>query len=226
MKHALIVLALAALPGLAPCAAAAQDPQAEEVLTNGDIVTLTEAGLPTPLILAKIAATPTAFDTSVEALVALSEAAVDPDVLAAMIPTPDALSRQSIDFGDDTSRWAGDGECDDPRFRGAGMSLALRETDRGHDATDCRELFDSGRITLKLGSASLTDVTEPIDFGDDTSDWARDGECDDPRFEGVGMAFSLSDEHRGRDATDCRRLFDSGSIRLRDADSVGAAVRE
>ena len=220
MKHTFIVLAVAALPYAAP-RAAAQTPAAEEVLTNADIVTLTEAGLPATLILAKIASTRTAFDTTVDALVALSQAAVDPDVIAAMIPTPHALALESIDFGDDASPWARDGECDDPRFRGAAMSPALNQSDRGHDATDCRELFESGLITLTPGRPGLTDITEPIDFGNDTSTWARDGECDDPRFEGIGMGLSSSDEDRGRDATDCRRLFESGAVRLRPA--AGAA---
>ena len=55
---------------------------------------------------------------------------------------------QAIDFGDDESAWANDGECDDSRFRGDGMSDTLLDDDRGHDATDCRGLFESGRISL------------------------------------------------------------------------------
>ena len=31
------------------------------------------------------------------------------------------------------------------------------------------------------------------DFGDDSSEWARDGECDDPRFEGEGSAETTVD---------------------------------
>ena len=54
-----------------------------------------------------------------------------------------------------------------------------------------------------------------IDFGDDTSEWSHDAECDDPRFEGPGMGWLLMNEDRGRDATDCRQLFESGRIRLK-----------
>jgi hypothetical protein len=54
------------------------------------------------------------------------------------------------------------------------------------------------------------------DYGDDSSEWARDGECDDPRFEGDGMATVLLDADAYRDATDCRDLVDEGRIRLRD----------
>lgn len=55
-----------------------------EVLDNEDIVNLTEAGLPAEAIVAKIGSTATAFDTSVEQLVALAQAGVHADVLAAM----------------------------------------------------------------------------------------------------------------------------------------------
>ncbi len=46
-----------------------------------------------------------------------------------------------------------------------------------------------------------------IDFGDDTSQWANDGECDDLRFTGPGMAAagSLSADNIRRDASDCRK---------------------
>lgn len=56
---------------------------------------------------------------------------------------------------------------------------------------------------------------QEIEFGDDDSVWARDNECDDPRFEGDGMARTLNEEDRGHDATDCRRLYRRGFIRLR-----------
>ena len=51
------------------------------------------------------------------------------------------------DFGDDTGRWAEDGECDDPRFEGPGMGLTDNEDALGHDATDCRELLEAGLIS-------------------------------------------------------------------------------
>lgn len=51
-------------------------------------------------------------------------------------------------------------------------------------------------------------------FGDDQSMWANDGECDDPRFVGPGMASVLIDDDKFHDATDCRKLYISGSISL------------
>ena len=115
----------------------------------------------------------------------------------------------AIDFGDDTSAWANDDECDDPRFTGTGMAAELEDADIGKDASDCRALYEAGSITF-TGDAD-TD-TAAVDFGDDTSDWAHDGECDDPRFSGTGMAAELEAADIGKDATDCRTLFDAGSI--------------
>lgn len=147
MKNALLALTLSALPATALPATTLQN--ADEMLTNTDILTLTEAGLPTTLILAKVRLTPSDFNTTVPALVALFEAGVDPDVLMAMMRTPTSLMR-SIDFGDDSGDWSHDGECDDPRFRGDGMAAPpLSDDDLRRDATDCRELFESGRITLR-----------------------------------------------------------------------------
>ena len=68
---------------------------------------------------------------------------------------------------------------------------------------------DSGRAPA---SDPASDPAE-IDFGDNNSQWMNDGECDDPRFEGPGMAFIPLEEDRGRDATDCRELFERGLIR-------------
>ena len=60
-----------------------------------------------------------------------------------------------------------------------------------------------------------------VGFGDDSGTWARDGECDDPRFEGAGMGASL-DNHLLRDATDCRDAYRAGRVGLRDgADRAG-----
>ncbi|GGK34379.1 hypothetical protein GCM10011322_21410 [Salinarimonas ramus] len=135
-----------------------------------------------------------------------------------------------IDYGDDTGRWANDGECDDPRFEGEGMAAVLVEEDRFKDASDCRRLVEAGSIALRAGesggapsrSAPAPAAAGDVDFGDDTGRWANDGECDDPRFEGEGMAAVLVEEDRLRDASDCRRLYEAGSIALR-AGEGGAA---
>ena len=107
-----------------------------------------------------------------------------------------------FDFGDDSSQWANDGECDDPRFEGSAVAVILLEDDLGRDASDCRALFSAGKISLSPGGGA-----DRVSFGNNTSQWANDGECDDPRFEGKGMAQTLLDEDRGRDANDCSTLY-------------------
>ncbi len=57
----------------------------EEVLTNEDVLVMTDAGLTERVIVAKIMASETDFDTSREALVALTSAGVGPSVLEAMV---------------------------------------------------------------------------------------------------------------------------------------------
>ena len=66
-------------------------------------------------------------------------------------------------------------------------------------------------LSLALASPALA---QDIDFGDDTSDYANDGYCDDRRFTGNGMAISLDWEDLAKDASDCAALYDVGSIRL------------
>lgn len=62
--------------------------------------------------------------------------------------------------------------------------------------------------------------TGGIDFGDNISNWANNGECDDPRFEGQGMAAFLIDSDIFHDANDCAALFNEDSIRLLGADQL------
>ncbi len=133
--------------------------------------------------------------------------------LAFLLAAGTASAQGSVRFGDDKGEWANDKECDDPRFEGQGMASVLVEEDRLHDATDCRTLFEAGSIQLR-GKAGGVDPASGIDFGDDSSTWARDGECDDPRFEGEGVASSLVDADLYRDATDCWKLFNEGRVRL------------
>jgi hypothetical protein len=134
-------------------------------------------------------------------------------VLALAVALPPPAAAQSVEFGDDSSDWALDGECDDPRFVGPGMTqTTLLQSDVMRDATDCRTAFNQGRIRLRDGQGALA-----IEFGDDSSDWAWDGECDDPRFVGPGMTqTTLLQSDVMRDATDCRTAFNDGRVRLRE----------
>jgi len=138
-----------------------------------------------------------------------------------------------IDFGDDTSVWANDGECDDPRFEGTGMTAtSLLDEDRGHDASDCRSAFNAGNLSLRaettLSSSAAADklaresgastssstpisIPSDVNYGDDASVWANDGECDDPRFSGPNAVADSSRDNLGHDATDCRTSVEAGT---------------
>ena len=128
----------------------------------------------------------------------------------------DSGSGSPLDFGaddldrDDLGEWNGDGECDDPRFAGDGMGSRVFTHLAGRDATDCRALFDAGKIRLRK-----TGDIAGLDFGDDSSQWANDGECDDPSFEGSGMAMSVDDHDQRSDASDCRDAFATGMVWFR-----------
>ena len=125
------------------------------------------------------------------------------------------MRHDGITFGDDASMWSNDGECDDPRFAGPGMTATtLLDADAFHDATDCLTAYRNGRLRL-------TDVVaggmrfDGVNFGDDASRWARDDECDDPRFFGAGMTSTvLLDSDVMHDASDCMAAFRVGRLQL------------
>lgn len=49
-------------------------------------------------------------------------------------------------------------------------------------------------------------------FGEDDNPFSQDNECDDPRYSGIGMASQPQVEHRYRDASDCRGLFNANKV--------------
>jgi hypothetical protein len=116
------------------------------------------------------------------------------------------------EFGDDSGEWAVDGECDDARFTGPGMTTTpLLFEDVQRDATDCATAFHEGRLTL-LG----VDAKGNIDFGDDSGEWANDGECDDMRFVGEAMTSTpLLQADIMADASDCRAGYEAEALFLR-----------
>lgn len=136
-------------------------------------------------------------------------------LMVSALPTLAQELADAIDWGDDTSTWANDGECDDPRFEGEGVASLTEPADRFRDATDCRTLFEAGQITLSnpdLASRPPLHV-DGIQFGNDTSEWALDGECDDPRFSGDGMALGeLSAKNAYADSTDCLGHWEAGTL--------------
>ncbi len=121
-----------------------------------------------------------------------------------------------IAFGDDSSEWAFDGECDDPRFTGVDMAGSVAAANILRDATDCREALEAKDIEL-FSAALLETLDLPFEFtlGDDAGDWAFDGECDDVRFAGDVMATNLHMDSFRHDATDCGKAVLAGTAWLR-----------
>lgn len=126
------------------------------------------------------------------------------------------VTAQEINFGDNGSDYARDGECDDRRFTGSGMAASLSGENLGGDAADCQSLFEAGEIKLwDINEARAATICNEIEFGNDTNDFAQDGECDDPRFEGFESALSVIADDEGTDATDCRKLCELDRVFLR-----------
>jgi hypothetical protein len=124
---------------------------------------------------------------------------------------------QPVSYGDDTGPYPLDGECDDRRFRGVAMSGVLDWQSLGRDASDCKMALEGGRAALWVfEEARAATECSAIKWGDDSSEYALDGVCDDPRFEGLGVAGLLYREDAGRDASDCRALCEHGLLFLRD----------
>ena len=128
----------------------------------------------------------------------------------------------SVDFGDDASKFSKDGECDDKRFSGPGMTdTPLLDSDVSHDASDCRTAYDQHRLTMATATptSSVSGYADSginhIMWGDDGSKFSKDGECDDKRFSGAGMTDTpLLDSDVKHDATDCRAAFSQGRLQL------------
>ena len=139
------------------------------------------------------------------------KAAVLLGIALCAITVAPAFAAPKFSFGDDTGSYANDGECDDPRFSGPGMTgTALLSDDVLHDATDCQAAFDAGKLTLRGVAEDGT-----VDFGDDTGEYSKDGECDDLRFTGSGMTeTSLLEDDIMHDATDCKAAFEAGKLKL------------
>lgn len=176
----------------------------------------------------------------------------------------DVTAGPAFDFGDNQSDFANDGECDDARFIGEGLTrTGLLSEDVGHDAADCQAAFHDGTVRLRDETdPSMESVIEPeaadapapvpapapepetvneqadpadeqpdpadypappadgvsfngINFGTDDGQWANDGECDDPRFEGDGMTETpLLAADAYHDASDCLAAWKDGGLAL------------
>jgi|LGOV01.1.fsa_nt_gb hypothetical protein len=138
------------------------------------------------------------------------------DMEITALPEPEPVDEV---YGDNTGEYPNDGECDDRRFVGSAMANSLGWGSTGRDADDCRAAVEAGSITLwDQQLAAEQTVCSAIDFGNDSSDYANDGTCDDIRFEGRGAAAQISYGDEGHDATDCSRMCDYGMIFVRETE--------
>ena len=125
----------------------------------------------------------------------------------------------AFDYGSDWSKWANDGECDDLRFMGEGTDKKLLTDDLYGDATDCKTLEAEGRVTIRTVYSPEYAAGAPydashVDFGDNTSSYANDDRCDDPRFEGPGAASVLLESDEYHDGDDCKAQYEAGTVIL------------
>ena len=128
----------------------------------------------------------------------------------------------AFDYGSDWSKWANDGECDDLRFTGEGVDKKLLTEDmhgRRHRLQDAgsRRLGQHQARSIRPNMPPAPPMTAAdIDFGDNSSSYANDDQCDDPRFEGPGTASTLLDSDLEHDSADCKAAYEAGTIVLRE----------
>ena len=125
---------------------------------------------------------------------------IDDESSLAQAPAPPEPKVPDIPLGDDSGTYANDGACDDARFIPAGSVWGFHRQHILKDATDCGALYSSGDITVHLA------------FGDNSSAFANNGICDDPRFVGEARSEITSEEHSGKDAADCLAAYSVGAI--------------
>ena len=77
-------------------------------------------------------------------------------------------------------------------------------------------LASCAEIDSTSGTITKPVTYQGINFGIDGGQWTHDFECDDPRFEGIGMTETVLLEIDTRmDATDCLNAFKAGNLQLR-----------
>jgi hypothetical protein len=115
-------------------------------------------------------------------------------VLVAALVLRLSAAGADVEFGDDAGHWALDGQCDDPRFEGAGAAATLLDDDLLHDATDCRTLFGEGLVSVRNAPGARTGSRIErgrLEDGDRRS--AAGGLADDFRFVGRRGGLALLD---------------------------------
>lgn len=137
--------------------------------------------------------------------------------LTIAMPLSVTADTDAINYGDNSSAFANDDQCDDPRFTGPGTAPNLDWTSAGADADDCRaSVANGGRYWFDATSILIPDCSA-VDFGENNSVWADDGSCDDPRFFNPAKLESsiLMQDDLKQDAADCLKTCKSGQLYVR-----------
>ncbi len=95
-----------------------------------------------------------------------------------------------------------------------GSEPEAADTAESGDAADAAEAPAADAAAGGKPAAGAAPAAAALDMGDNTSSYANDGECDDPRFAGNAMADGLLVINIGSDAADCQSAFDAGTIAL------------
>jgi hypothetical protein len=124
-------------------------------------------------------------------------------------------SEGGVDYGDNSGPYVDDAECDDRRFTGSGVAFRPSRENTRRDAHDCHAAVLAGTASFEGELPPLFEgAFEGVDLGDNTGPYADDGECDDPRFRGPGMATPpFSPDLEGHDAADCQYHLARGFVR-------------
>ena len=123
-----------------------------------------------------------------------------------------AAPAADINYGDDSSDFSNDGECDDPRFVGPATTDSPDWSSTGADATDCRQSVKAGARYWFNTTEFHTPICSAEDFGDDSGMFSNDGACDDPRYFGFASGTILLVSDTKVDASDCRRACEFGLL--------------
>ncbi len=140
------------------CLASALPAQAQEPMTNDEVISLAKAGLNPSLIVGKIRTSKTKFDLSTDSLIALKKAGVSDEVVAAML---EAKSGKSISAqpGVNSTGAASPGALGDPNDPMAKHNYGIylyEEKDGGRKMTPLKANVSAQNRTGGLFTSSMT----------------------------------------------------------------------
>jgi len=130
-------------------------------------------------------------------------------------PLTEVIDGVEIMLGDDSSKVAHNGVCNDPRFEGPGSSFYAGAAEVGHDATDCAAQLAHGLEWIGEGrvpppGALVYNDGGRVALGDDLGPFAINGVCEDTEFQSTWKEV-IAPGARLHDATDCAYMLTTGT---------------